>query len=217
MWTLFLAGGPVMWPLLLCSLLALTVIIERACFWLRLDMAGDEANIERLLDAYYRGDDWRKLAERERSPGHGIVRRMLLSGMAHDGFSSVKAMEAVAQQAVRAMRRGMGVLDTIITVAPMLGILGTVLGIISSFDMLGQAGINEPQAVVAGIAEALITTAAGLIISIATVFPFNYFNSRIENARDVLEHYGTRLEMAQGKMRPAQEGETTRPAQEGER
>jgi biopolymer transport protein ExbB len=196
-----------MWPLLLCSLLALTVIIERACFWLRLDMAGDGKDVERLLDEYYRGGDWRKLAERDRSLTRGVVCRMLLSGMAHDGFSSTKAMEAVALEAVRTMRRGMGVLDTIITVAPMLGILGTVLGIISSFDMLGQAGINEPQAVVAGIAEALITTAAGLIISITVVFPFNYFNARIENARDVLEHYGSRLEMVQEKMRLVKQGE----------
>ena len=84
----------------------------------------------------------------------------------------------------------MPVLDTIITIAPMLGILGTVTGIIASFDMLGLAGVEEPKAVVAGIAQALITTAAGLGISIATVFPYNYFSARIEAAQEELEMYG---------------------------
>jgi biopolymer transport protein ExbB len=123
---------------------------------------------------------------------------MLASGTAHAGFSGSKAMEAVALDALKSMRRGMPILDTVITIAPMLGILGTVTGIISSFDLLGQSGVEDPKAVVAGIAEALITTAAGLGISIAAVFPFNYFNSRIENAQDTFEHYGTRLEIALG-------------------
>lgn len=79
----------------------------------------------------------------------------------------------------------------------MLGILGTVTGIIASFDMLGLAGVEEPEAVVAGIAQALITTAAGLGISIATVFPYNYFSARIEAAQEELEMYCSRLEIAQ--------------------
>ena len=73
------------------------------------------------------------------------------------------------------MRRFMGVLDTMITVAPLLGIFGTVLGIIASFEMLGSAGIDNPQAVTAGVAQALITTATGLGIAILSVFPYNYF------------------------------------------
>jgi biopolymer transport protein ExbB len=100
------------------------------------------------------------------------------------------------------MRRGMRVLDTIITVAPMLGILGTVSGLITSFDMLGQAGVEEPKAVIAGIAEALITTAAGLTISIAVVFPYNWFNALTEDALSAFEHYGTRLEMIHERLSP---------------
>ena len=192
MWELFQAGGPLMWPLLLCSIASLAVTLERAWFWTRLDLDRNKAAIENLLTAIARGD-----ARIPRAENAGLAFTMLASGIAHAGPFCTKAMEAVALDAVKSMRRGMPVLDTIITIAPMLGILGTVLGIISSFDMLGQAGVEDPKAVVGGIAEALITTAAGLSISVATVFPFNYFNSRIEEAQDRLDAYGTRLEIAQ--------------------
>ena len=204
MWNLFLSGGPVMWPLLACSLVALTMIVERLMFWLRTDVARDRAAIERLLEAYRLG---REHGDGEIAP-QGAVLRMLLSGLAHREFSCAKAMETVALEELKRMRRGMNVLDTIITAAPMLGILGTVTGIITSFDILGQVGVEEPKAVVAGIAEALITTAAGLTISIATVFPYNYFNSRIEDAQELFEHYGTRLEILQNYARQIKEGDT---------
>ena len=197
MWNIFLAGGPVMWPLLACSLVSLTVIVERLAFWLRADVARDRAAIEGLLETYRLGGDH---GESGTAP-EGAVLRMLLSGLAHREFSCARAMETVALEELKRMRRGMSVLDTIITAAPMLGILGTVTGIIASFDMLGQVGVEEPTAVVAGIAEALITTAAGLIISIATVFPYNYFNARIEDAQELFEHYGTRLEILHNSVR----------------
>ena len=98
------------------------------------------------------------------------------------------------------MRRFMGVLDTMITVAPLLGIFGTVIGIIASFEALSTAGIGQPQAVTAGIAQALITTAAGLGIAILSVFPYNYFNSRVEKAVMNIEKYATSLEIVYEKL-----------------
>ena len=94
----------------------------------------------------------------------------------------------------------MTVLDTMITVAPLLGIFGTVIGIISSFDLLGSSGIEHPQAVTAGIAQALITTAAGLGIAIFSVFPYNYFNSRVQSAVISIERYATSLEIVYEKL-----------------
>jgi len=94
----------------------------------------------------------------------------------------------------------MAVIDTMITVAPLLGIFGTVIGIILSFEMLGTAGIEHPQAVTAGIAQALITTATGLGIAILSVFPYNYFNSRIEKAALDIEKYATSLEIVYEKL-----------------
>jgi len=126
----------------------------------------------------------------------------LVSGILHKEFSMIKAMEAAAADEIKHMRRFMGVLDTMITVAPLLGIFGTVLGIISSFEVLGSAGIEHPQEVTSGIAQALITTAAGLGIAILSVFPYNYFNSRVENAAVLIEKYATSLEIVFEKLSP---------------
>ena len=111
-----------------------------------------------------------------------------------------KAMETAASDEIKRMRRLLGVLDTMITVAPLLGIFGTVIGIITSFEILGASGIEHPQAVTAGIAQALITTASGLGIAILSVFPYNYFNSKPENAALDIEKYATSLEIVYEKL-----------------
>jgi biopolymer transport protein ExbB len=104
-------------------------------------------------------------------------------------------MESAAADEIQRMRRFMTILDTMITVAPLLGIFGTVIGIITSFEMLGSAGIDRPQAVTAGVAQALITTATGLGIAILSVFPYNYFNTKVERAAMEIERYATSLEI----------------------
>jgi biopolymer transport protein ExbB len=129
-----------------------------------------------------------------------FIIRILVSGIVHREFSMTKAMESAAAEEVKRMRRFMGVLDTMITVAPLLGIFGTVIGIISSFELLGSTGIEHPQAVTAGIAQALITTAAGLGIAILSVFPYNYFNARVDNAVLIIEKYATSLEIVFEKL-----------------
>jgi biopolymer transport protein ExbB len=98
------------------------------------------------------------------------------------------------------MRRFLGILDTMITVAPLLGIFGTVTGIINSFEVLGSSGIEQPLAVTAGIAEALLTTAGGLAIAIPSVFFYNYFNSRAQVAALTIEKYATSLEIVYEKL-----------------
>ncbi|MBQ4132603.1 MAG: MotA/TolQ/ExbB proton channel family protein [Desulfovibrionaceae bacterium] len=201
MWDIFLAGGPVMWPLLLCSIVVFAVIFERIWFWRGFNSESEREVIENLLEDFRtRGDQWQETDSLSYKSSYGAALKMLLCGLAHRRFSMSKAMEAEAFEAVQKMRRGMGVLDTMITAAPMLGILGTVIGIISSFDMLAQAGVDDPRAVIGGVAQALITTAAGLIISLCALFPFNYFNARIESAQDVLESYAARLEMLQDRL-----------------
>lgn len=200
MWEYFQAGGPLMWPLLACSVTALAVVMERCWFWSRLRFKKDEsAAIVMLNEA--------KAGIRMAARPTGILCAMLSAGLSVCPEDSGKAMEVVALEALAAMRKGMNILDTIITAAPMLGIMGTVLGIITSFDMLGEAGVSEPKAVIAGIAQALITTATGLGIAVFTIFPFNYFNFRIDNAQDLLEVYGSRLEIMRGVKCATQEGE----------
>ena len=195
---LFFDGGPVMYPLLVCSILVLTVVIERLLFWLSVDMNRNRQLIEEVLELCRQGD-WEAVRSKVAGSRDFII-RVLVSGILHREFSMSKAMEASAAEEIRNMRRYMGVLDTMITVAPLLGIFGTVIGIITSFEALGVAGINQPQAVTAGIAQALITTAAGLGIAIFSVFPYNYFNSRVEKAVLNIEKYATSLEIVYEKL-----------------
>jgi biopolymer transport protein ExbB len=207
---LFLKGGPVMYPLMVCSILVLTVIFERSFFWLRRSLQRDQRLVDEVLELSRRGD-WQTIGAKVRDSQDFIV-RILAAGILHRDFSMAKAMESAAADEVARMQRFMRVLDTMITVAPLLGIFGTVLGIISSFEMLGSAGIEHPETVTAGIAQALITTATGLGIAILTVFPFNYFNARVENAVASIEKYATSLEIVYEKSENGNHGNRRQPA-----
>jgi biopolymer transport protein ExbB len=198
MWHIFDKGGPVMYPLLACSIIALGVVIDRAIFWLKLGFQRRPSLVDDVLELSRQGD-WESIRKKTIDVKDYIV-KILVSGILHREFSMIKAMEAAAADEIKHMRRFMGVLDTMITVAPLLGIFGTVLGIISSFEVLGSAGIEHPQQVTTGIAQALITTAAGLGIAILSVFPYNYFNSRVESAAVLIEKYATSLEIVFEKL-----------------
>ncbi len=191
-------GGPVMYALLACSIIALTVILERSFFWIGVRMNYDQDLVDQVLELCQKGD-WNTIKEKTVGSKNYVI-KILITGILHREYSMIKAMESAAAEEVKRMRRFMGILDTMITVAPLLGIFGTVLGIITSFDMLGSAGLEHPEAVTAGIAQALITTASGLGIAIFTVFPFNYLNSRIEHAVLVIEKYATSLEIVYEKI-----------------
>lgn len=190
-----------MYPLLICSIIALTVIIERTIFWIGDDYRRDQALVNEVLFLAEQGN-WETIRARIGNSKDFIV-RILVAGILHREFSIAKAMETAASDELDRMRRYLPILDTIITVSPLLGIFGTVIGIILSFEMLGSAGIEEPQAVTAGISQALITTASGLGIAILSLFPFNYFNSRVEKAATTIEKYATSLEIVYEKLNQA--------------
>jgi len=194
----FLKGGPIMYPLLICSIIALTVIIERMIFWIVEDHRRDQALVNDVLSLAERGD-W-ETVRTSIGDSKDFALRILVAGILHKEFSMAKAMETAATDEIDRMRRHLPILDTIITVSPLLGIFGTVIGIILSFEILGSAGIEEPQAVTAGIAQALITTASGLGIAILSLFPYNYFNSRVEKAAAYIEKYATSLEIVYEKL-----------------
>ena len=195
---IFISGGPVMYPLLLCSIIVMTVIIERFIFWVSMDMRRDKTLVDDVLELCRKGD-WASVRSKIKGSKDFVI-RILISGILHREFSMTKAMESAAAEEIKGMRKYMSVMDTMITVAPLLGIFGTVIGIIASFEALGSAGIGEPQAVTAGIAQALITTASGLGIAILSVFPYNYFHSRVENAALTIEKYATSLEIVYEKL-----------------
>lgn len=195
---IFIKGGPVMYPLLACSILVLTVIIERSLFWITVDMRRDRFLIDEVIELCRIGD-WESVRIKTKGSKDFII-KILVTGILHREFSMTKAMESAAAEEIRRLRRYMAVLDTMITVAPLLGIFGTVIGIIMSFEALGSAGIEHPQAVTSGIAQALITTATGLGIAILSVFPYNFFNLRIEKAVLNIEKYATSLEIVHEKL-----------------
>lgn len=187
-----------MYPLLACSIISLTVIIERFFFWIRVSVSHKQSLVDNILELC-RAGDWESVKAKATGSKDHII-RILVTGILHRQFSMAKAMESAAAEEIKKMRRYMHVLDTMITVAPLLGIFGTVIGIIMSFEILGSAGIEHPQAVTAGIAQALITTATGLGIAILTVFPYNYFNSKVEYAALAIEKYATSLEIVYEKL-----------------
>lgn len=196
----FVKGGPVMYPLLLCSLTALTVIIERVIFWARERGSRDQKLVDGILESAERNDY--NEAGRLGSGSDDYVARILVCGIVHRNFSLNSALEMAAAVEIKRMKRFMNVLDTMVTVSPLLGIFGTVTGIIRSFEAMGIMGAQNPIAVSGGIAEALITTATGLSIAIPSLAFFNYFNSKIEDALHEIETYSTSLEIVYEKSRP---------------
>ena len=194
---IFYSGGVLMFPLLLCSIISLTVILERSLFWIGVGMKRNRKVVEQVFDLCLK-EDWEGV-QRVTAGSKSYIARILLSGVMHRQYSPIKAMELAAADEIFSMQRFMNILDTIITIAPLLGILGTVVGIIETFDMLGTSGIDNPQAVTGGIAKALITTASGLAIAIMTVFPYNYFNTRIQRAAQIIEKYTTSFEIDQDR------------------
>jgi biopolymer transport protein ExbB len=196
-------GGYVMVPLLGCSVIALAVILERAWFWWH---ASSDADADRAL-ALAGSGDWDGAVEagsRSASP----VARVLAAGVRDRNPSATLAMEAAAQAELGRMKRGLPMLDTIITLAPLLGLLGTVTGMIGSFGVMAESGINQPHAITGGVAEALIATATGLIVAVVALVPYNAFNARVEAAVERVEQYGARLELVLARAKPDSPWET---------
>ena len=182
-----------MYPLLLCSLISLTIIIERIIFWIREEKNRDRELLNELMSLIEHGqfEEAKKITGKTRD----FVIRVMVCGAVHRDFSLRDAMQMSADEEIARMKRHLPVLDTMITLSPLLGILGTVTGIIYSFNMMGTVGVEHPQIITAGIAQALITTAFGLTIAIISLMPYNYFVSKIEKATLEMEQYGTSLEI----------------------
>jgi biopolymer transport protein ExbB len=183
-------GGPVMVPLIFCSVIALAVVIERFLFWRRISVRHTADEMLALVEKreMTRAVDLGRQAD---SP----LPRVLAAGLAHRNPSPAKALEVAAQKEIPVLKRRLTILDTIITLAPLLGLLGTVTGMIGSFGIMSQSGIGQPHSITGGVAEALIATATGLLIAILTLVPYNYFSSRAERELEEIEYYAGRLEL----------------------
>jgi biopolymer transport protein ExbB len=187
MWTYVERGGPIMWPLLALSVLGLTVMIWR--WWaLRQATAGIPTLMKALREALLAGDIPQAIAVCDRHPGP--IASIVKSGLIRAGRPKDEvelALQDASAHELSVLEKGLPVLATIAMIAPLLGFLGTVTGMINSFEALAAVGLNNPAAVARGISQALITTAAGLMIAIPVQMAYNYFVSSVNTLVRTME------------------------------
>jgi biopolymer transport protein ExbB len=207
-WTNFLIdnfrkGGPIMWPILIVSIIAVAVVLERVFWWGGRWMRRDPKRIEKVFTAIETGDvtEASRLSRGSRDP----VLRMMWNGLNHQHASLQGALQVAAGIEIKRAGRFLVVMDTLVTLAPLLGLLGTITGLIRSFSFLGNEELAV-QAVTGGIAEALIATACGLGIAIFSLIPFNFFTSRVSNLEFELQTAATNLEVMLEAQSKAREG-----------
>jgi biopolymer transport protein ExbB len=198
----FRKGGPIMWPILIVSIIGLTVVIERVFWWTGRWFRRDPKRIEKVFTAIETGDvaEASRLSRGSRDP----VLRMMWNGLNHQHASLQGALQVAAGIEIKRAGRFLVVMDTLVTLAPLLGLLGTITGLIKSFSFLGNEELAV-QAVTGGIAEALIATACGLGIAIFALVPFNFFTSRVSNLEFELQTAATNLEVMLGAQTAARD------------
>jgi biopolymer transport protein ExbB len=189
----FKKGGPIMYPLLCVSILAMSVVLERLVFLAREKKSRDPEVVDEILariqDADING------AVRAGANTRDFVARALIYGIQHREKSLTNALIRSAGTEIHRFTRGISILDTCVTMAPLLGLLGTVTGMMGSFGMLGGAELSAPSQITGGIAEALIATAFGLGIAITALIPMNYLHQQAERAKHEIEDASTHLEI----------------------
>jgi len=189
LWELFQDGGWAMWPLLLLLIIGIGFSIERLYTLSRAAIDAEDF-FQQLEETISRGgpESAAELCSQTRGPVASVIHAGLLR--LHRGIDHVeKAIENSGAVEMAFLERGMVWLSTVANLAPMIGFLGTVSGMISAFQAIKKAGDVVPSDVAGGISEALITTASGLIVGILIQFCHNFFASRIDRiVADMQEH-----------------------------
>jgi biopolymer transport protein ExbB len=191
----FYKGGPIMWPMILLFFLALCVIIDRIVWWLKLRSNIKNTTQEEVRDAIGVGNFTQAWAISEKSSDPFLVN--LRNGISHAKTSPLAAMQLHASNLLEKSEARLWILSTVITLAPLLGLLGTVVGIMGSFHFVGNDQLAVTK-VSGGIAEALIATACGLGIAILCLLPFNFFRKKTSLLRTKLEHWINHIELLSG-------------------
>lgn len=190
---MFKAGGPVMYLLLIASLMAVAIIVERAIN-LRVSRILDPAVVERVTALAEGGRTDKALDVCRQHPG--IFTHIVLAGLetAYRGEALAKeAVEDAGRHETARLNRYLGTLGTVAAVAPLLGLLGTVLGMIDVFRTIAEAGAGQAAQLSSGISQALITTATGLLVAIPALVAHNYFHEKAETIVADLERDSLRV------------------------
>lgn len=192
---LFVHGGWIMWPILLVSFVAVTAVVERTIFLVTESTRRQPAVVEQMLEKVEHGDTAGAVALG--SPSKDYVARTLVYALTHKDHSLTNAFTRAANQELNRFQRGIAVLDTCITISPLLGLLGTVMGMMNTFGALSEGGDIAANAgkITGGVGEALIATACGLFIAILGLLPYNILNSRVEEARHNITDAANALEL----------------------
>jgi len=195
----FEKGGPVMWPILISAFVAVAVVGERAFWWLREGGRRDPKKLEQVLAALENADI--ASAKQISSDSADPVIRMIHRGLDHVNASLQGALQLAAGIELERAGRYLVVMDTLVTLAPLLGLLGTVTGLMRAFLNVGSAELSV-VAVTGGIGEALIATACGLGIAIFSLIPFNYYTGKMVRLQFELETAATNVEVMVNAARP---------------
>jgi biopolymer transport protein ExbB len=191
---LFKHGGYIMWPIIILSFLTLTVVVERIIFAIRESATREPEVVEKMLEKVEARDVEGAVALGRKSKD--FIARILVYALTHKEHSLHNAFIRASNQELTRYQQGMSTLDTCITAAPLLGLLGTVTGMMNTFGALsgGDIGAAAGQ-ITGGVAEALIATAGGLAIAITGLLPYNYINAKTEEAKHDVSDASNALEL----------------------
>jgi len=192
---LFKHGGPVMWPILLLSFIALTVVVERLLFIVRENSHKEPEVVEKMLENVEKRNIEGAVEIGRKS--HDAVARILVYSLSNREYSLSNAFIRASGQELQRYQQGMATLDTAITAAPLLGLLGTVTGMMRTFGALGTGNDIAANAskITGGVAEALIATCCGLFIAVCCLLPYNYLNARADQAKQEVADASHALEI----------------------
>lgn len=187
-------GGVMMYPLIICSVALVAIAIERFISLRKANVDADEL-LDSVKSQYTPGGDTTAAIQTSNSFG-GPIGRMFARGLknAHRDVDAIEmAMEQEASNEQPTLEANLPIIKTIVNVAPLLGLLGTIAGMITSFRAASQAGLSNPTQVLGGISEALISTATGISLAILGFVLYNYFANQTKKILEDMEFYGSEL------------------------
>ena len=186
MFELFQKGGPIMWPILVLSVITMGVVVERIIFILREIKRRDKSVVHQIFESVQHGKFEEAIKAGKNSTD--LIARVLTEGLENRESSLDDALLEAASKELDQYNRGLVVLDTAVTLGPLLGLLGTVVGMIRAFGVVGGGDLADKQQVITGgIAESLLAVSFGLIVAIVSILPLNYFSAKLEQVRRQIE------------------------------